>query len=109
MIICSRYIFFPSSKKKWTRSQDETQIRKRLISTEESQKAAQEARAQRERRKYGKQVQIQKIQDRAKQKRETLEKIDKLKKRNPFVSFTFFFLINIDGLHRLETPRKQPE
>ncbi|PYH44581.1 EBP2 family rRNA-processing protein [Aspergillus saccharolyticus JOP 1030-1] len=56
-------------------------IKKKLYDEAASKKAAAEARKQRDLKKFGKQVQVAKLQQRAKEKRETLEKINDLKKK----------------------------
>ena len=56
-------------------------LKQKLIETETSTKAAQDARRQRELKKFGKQVQHAKLQERAKDKRETLDKIKSLKRK----------------------------
>ncbi|KAF5097456.1 hypothetical protein D0Z00_002393 [Geotrichum galactomycetum] len=56
-------------------------LKQKLIETETSKKAAQDARRQRELKKFGKQVQHAKLQERAKEKRETLDKIKSLKRK----------------------------
>jgi len=58
-------------------------IRQKLVDEAADKKAAQDARKQRDLRKFGKQVQVAKLQEREKQKKETLEKINALK-RSPF-------------------------
>ena len=55
-------------------------IKKKLYDEAAGKKAAAEARRQRDLKKFGKQVQVAKLQERAKEKRETLEKINSLKK-----------------------------
>lgn len=55
-------------------------IKKKLYDEAAGKKAAAEARRQRDLKKFGKQVQVAKLQQRAKEKRETLEKINTLKK-----------------------------
>ncbi|KAL2853749.1 eukaryotic rRNA processing protein EBP2-domain-containing protein, partial [Aspergillus pseudodeflectus] len=55
-------------------------IKKKLYDEAASKKAAAEARKQRDLKKFGKQVQVAKLQQRAKEKREALEKINALKK-----------------------------
>lgn len=55
-------------------------IKKKLYDEAAAKKAAAEARKQRDLKKFGKQVQVAKLQQRAKEKRETLEKINALKK-----------------------------
>ncbi|KAI3009702.1 hypothetical protein CBS147346_2040 [Aspergillus niger] len=56
-------------------------IKKKLYDEAAAKKAAAEARKQRDLKKFGKQVQVAKLQQRAKEKRETLEKINALKKK----------------------------
>ncbi|KAE8131779.1 eukaryotic rRNA processing protein EBP2-domain-containing protein [Aspergillus pseudotamarii] len=56
-------------------------IKKKLYDEAAGKKAAAEARKQRDLKKFGKQVQVAKLQQRAKEKRETLEKINDLKKK----------------------------
>ncbi|KAJ5107075.1 hypothetical protein N7456_003750 [Penicillium angulare] len=56
-------------------------IKKKLYDEAAGKKAAAEARRQRDLKKFGKQVQVAKLQQRAKEKRETLEKINDLKKK----------------------------
>lgn len=55
-------------------------IKKKLYDEAASKKASAEARKQRDLKKFGKQVQVAKLQQRHKEKRETLEKISALKK-----------------------------
>lgn len=61
---------------------DETmeKVKAKLIEEATAKKASAEARKQRDLKKFGKQVQVAKQQERAKQKRDTLEKINLLKK-----------------------------
>ncbi|KAF7590903.1 putative rRNA-processing protein EBP2 [Aspergillus hancockii] len=56
-------------------------IKKKLYDEAANKKAAAEARKQRDLKKFGKQVQVAKLQQRAKEKRETLERINDLKKK----------------------------
>ncbi|KAJ6144468.1 rRNA-processing protein EBP2 [Penicillium chermesinum] len=56
-------------------------IKKKLYDEAAGKKAAAEARRQRDLKKFGKQVQVAKLQQRAKEKRETMEKINTLKKK----------------------------
>jgi rRNA-processing protein EBP2 len=56
-------------------------IKKKLYDEAAGKKAAAEARRQRDLKKFGKQVQVAKLQQRAKEKRETLDKITALKKK----------------------------
>ncbi|KAJ4306350.1 rRNA-processing protein EBP2 [Collariella sp. IMI 366227] len=62
---------------------DETmqKVKAKLVEEATAKKASAEARKQRDLKKFGKQVQVQKQQERAKQKRETLEKISLLKRK----------------------------
>lgn len=63
-------------------------IKKKLFDEAAAKKASAEARKQRDLKKFGKQVQVAKLQQRSKEKREMLEKIDVLKKS----AFSFLFL-----------------
>jgi rRNA-processing protein EBP2 len=67
-------------------------IKKKMIDEAASKKAAAEARKQRDLKKFGKQVQVAKLQERDKAKRETLEKIQILKRsmkmHRPQLTFT---------------------
>ncbi|KAL4890245.1 eukaryotic rRNA processing protein EBP2-domain-containing protein [Aspergillus ambiguus] len=56
-------------------------IKKKLYDEAAAKKAAADARKQRDLKKFGKQVQVAKLQQRAKEKKETLEKINALKKK----------------------------
>ncbi|KAJ5101808.1 rRNA processing protein [Penicillium alfredii] len=56
-------------------------IKKKLYDEAASKKASAEARRQRDLKKFGKQVQVAKLQQRQKEKRDTLEKINTLKKK----------------------------
>jgi rRNA-processing protein EBP2 len=55
-------------------------IKAKLVDDAAGKKAAAEARRQRDLKKFGKQVQVAKLQERAKEKRDTLEKINLLKR-----------------------------
>jgi rRNA-processing protein EBP2 len=55
-------------------------VKKKLYDEAAAKKAGAEARKQRDLKKFGKQVQIAKLQQRQKEKRETLEKINSLKR-----------------------------
>jgi rRNA-processing protein EBP2 len=57
-----------------------TKVRQRLIDDEQKIKASEESKRQRELKKFGKKVQIERLQERQKQKREDLEKIKAMKK-----------------------------
>lgn len=62
-------------------------IKKKLYDEAAAKKAAADARRQRDLKKFGKQVQIAKLQQRQKEKRETLEKINSLKRSECLPSF----------------------
>lgn len=55
-------------------------IKQKLIDAAAGKKAAAEARKQRDLKKFGKQVQVAKMQERAKEKRDTMDKINTLKR-----------------------------
>ncbi|CAG8611658.1 7932_t:CDS:2 [Gigaspora margarita] len=57
-----------------------TRIRQKLVNEEQSIKASEEARRLRELKKFGKKIQVEKIQERQKKKKEELEKIKVMKK-----------------------------
>ena len=59
-------------------------IKKKLYDEAAAKMASAEARRQRDLKKFGKQAQVAKLQQRQKEKRETLGKIDLLKKSTPF-------------------------
>ncbi|KAK4195951.1 putative rRNA-processing protein EBP2 [Triangularia verruculosa] len=62
---------------------DETMqaVKRKMVEAATAKKASAEARKQRDLKKFGKQVQVQKQQERAKEKRATLEKINELKRK----------------------------
>ena len=60
-------------------------IKKKLYDEAASKKASADARKQRDLKKFGKQVQVAKLQQRDKDKRETLEKINALKKSESWI------------------------
>lgn len=62
-------------------------VKAKLVEEATAKKASAEARKQRDLKKFGKQVQVAKLQERHKQKRETLEKIKALKK-STFYGYT---------------------
>lgn len=68
-------------------------IKQKLVDDAAGKKAAAEARRQRDLKKFGKQVQVAKLQERAKEKRDTLEKINVLK-RSTYSHFLASFYIN---------------
>lgn len=61
-------------------------IKKKLYDEAAAKKASAEAKRQRDLKKFGKQVQVSKLQQRQKEKRETLDKIDTLKKSAFYIS-----------------------
>lgn len=56
-------------------------VKNKLVEQEKNKRVAQEARKQRELKKYGKKVQHEKLQQRAKEKRDVLDKIQGLKRK----------------------------
>ncbi|PGH19432.1 hypothetical protein AJ80_03932 [Polytolypa hystricis UAMH7299] len=56
-------------------------VKKKMIEEAAAKKASAEAKKQRELKKFGKQVQVAKLQQRHKEKKETLEKISSLKRK----------------------------
>ncbi|KAH8696203.1 eukaryotic rRNA processing protein EBP2-domain-containing protein [Talaromyces proteolyticus] len=58
-----------------------TKIKKKLYDEAAAKKASADARRQRDLKKFGKQVQVAKLQQRQKEKKETLEKINSLKRK----------------------------
>lgn len=97
---------------------DETmeKVKAKLVEEATAKKAAAEARKQRDLKKFGKQVQVQKQQERAKQKRETLDKINLLKRSMDFSppsfpltthnTFTNLFPPSRTSRRRLLRPRR---
>ena len=83
-------------------------IKKKLYDEAANKKAAAEARKQRDLKKFGKQVQVAKLQQRQKEKRETLEKISDMKKSMPTFPFpkwfiyTLIYLLISSLLHRAQ-------
>ncbi|CAE7020623.1 hypothetical protein P3342_004468 [Pyrenophora teres f. teres] len=63
-------------------------IKQKLIDAAAGKKAAAEARKQRDLKKFGKQVQVAKLQERAKEKRDTIEKISTLKRKRQGADIT---------------------
>ncbi|PSN66324.1 Ebp2-domain-containing protein [Corynespora cassiicola Philippines] len=63
-------------------------IKQKLIDEAAGKKAAAEARKQRDLKKFGKQVQVAKMQERAKEKRETMDKINQLKRKRQGADIT---------------------
>lgn len=87
---------------------DETmeKVKAKLIEEATAKKASAEARKQRDLKKFGKQVQVAKQQERAKQKRDTLEKINLLKKSMSFPSFPFQPLLLFNRILTSLTPQQ---
>jgi len=65
-------------------------VRQKLVDMAASKKAAAEARKQRDLKKFGKQVQVEKRQERERAKKETLERIQSLKRSK---SAPYIFLL----------------
>ncbi|KAF3042942.1 rRNA-processing protein and EBNA1-binding protein ebp2 [Didymella heteroderae] len=63
-------------------------IKQKLIDEAASKKASAEARKQRDLKKFGKQVQVAKMQERAKEKRDTMEQINLLKRKRQGADIT---------------------
>jgi rRNA-processing protein EBP2 len=77
-------------------------VKQKLVAEATAKKAAAEARKQRDLRKFGKKVQVAKLQERHKEKREALEKIKTLKRSK---SFFFHYAMTRRRLHHL--PERQ--
>jgi len=69
-------------------------IRQRLLDESAGIKKSEEKRREREGKKFGKQVQIEKLKEREKSKKEMEERLKGLKRSTSYQFFTFF-------LHRL--------
>lgn len=65
-------------------------IKAKMVDEAANKKAAAEARKQRDLKKFGKQVQVAKLQERDKAKRETLDKINLLKRSTVPCSRSYF-------------------
>ncbi|KAL1302950.1 hypothetical protein AAFC00_003269 [Neodothiora populina] len=63
-------------------------IKQKLIDEAAGKKASAEARRQRDLKKFGKQVQVAKLQERSKEKRDTMEKINLLKRKRQGADIT---------------------
>lgn len=68
-------------------------IKKKLYDEAAGKKASAEARKQRDLKKFGKQVQNAKLQERNKEKRQTLEKINDLKRSTFCLPTSLFFTL----------------
>jgi rRNA-processing protein EBP2 len=64
-------------------------VKARLVEEASAKKASSEARKLRDLKKFGKQVQVAKLQERQKAKRDTLDKISSLKRSKPDLSFVY--------------------
>lgn len=85
-------------------------VKKKLYDEAASKKAAQEARRLRDAKKFGKQVQIAKEQERAKEKKDTFNKIKELKRSKslPISRLQKFFLVRLDyGLTKIYRTQRQ--
>lgn len=76
-------------------------VKAKLVEAATAKKASAEARKLRDLKKFGKQVQVAKLQERQKQKRETLDKIKALKKS---MSTEFSMIATLFGSRFLEAP-----
>lgn len=77
-------------------------VKAKLVEEASAKKASAEARKQRDLKKFGKQVQVAKLQERQKAKRETLEKIKTLKRSkysHPTPYFSHFFPLICDPIY----------
>lgn len=88
-------------------------IKQKLTDEAANKKAAAEARKQRDLKKFGKAVQVAKLQERDRQKRETMDKINILKRSTfrtatflsrPCGSFVLLLLMDLVNLQNEETP-----
>jgi rRNA-processing protein EBP2 len=70
-------------------------IKSKMMEEAANKKAAAEARKQRDLKKFGKQVQVAKLQERDRAKRETLDKISALKRSMYANIFTFRYLTSL--------------
>lgn len=75
-------------------------IKAKLVEEASAKKAAAEARKLRDLKKFGKQVQVSKLQERQKAKREVLDKIKTLKrsKLRPSISFVYIYIYIYGGV-----------
>jgi rRNA-processing protein EBP2 len=67
-------------------------IKAKLVEEAASKKASAEARKQRDLKKFGKQVQVAKLQERDKERKQMMEKIKVLKRSEPFPLILIFYL-----------------
>ena len=67
-------------------------IKAKLVEEAASKKASAEARKQRDLKKFGKQVQVAKLQERDKERKQTMEKIKVLKRSESFPFILVFYL-----------------
>jgi rRNA-processing protein EBP2 len=67
-------------------------VKQKLVDEAAGKKAAAEARRQRDLKKFGKQVQVAKLQERDKAKKDTMDKIGLLKRSKS--SFDFFIVLD---------------
>lgn len=83
-------------------------IKQKLMDEAAGKKASAEARKQRDLKKFGKQVQVAKLQERAKEKRDTLDKISQLKRSTFSFPLPYPFHFNEDedkDEHHTNDPR----
>jgi rRNA-processing protein EBP2 len=72
-----------------------TKIKAKLVEEAASKKAAAEARKQRDLKKFGKQVQVAKLQEREKERKQTMEKIKVLKRSKSFPIMLGCYLLSL--------------
>lgn len=80
-------------------------IKSKLIDEAASKKASAEARRQRDLKKFGKQVQVAKLQERSREKKDTMDKIQLLK-RSKFLSLLPYYAEHKKANHTPQTERK---
>jgi hypothetical protein len=84
-------------------------VKAKLVDTAAGKKAASEARRQRDLKKFGKQVQVAKLQERDKAKRETMDKINLLKRStlHSFLTVDHTLIISVQNEHQLPQQERQ--
>ena len=85
-------------------------VRSKMLDEAARKKASADARRQRDLKKFGKAVQVAKLQERQKEKRETMDRINTLKRskcHHPHIHFAFE--IRTDFCFPNRTPRRRPD
>ena len=77
-------------------------IKQKMVDEAANKKAASEARRQRDLKKFGKQVQVVKEQERAQAKKDTLNKIDLLKRSKSALRFCWHVWMGVLNAHVVE-------